>query len=111
LMVVMLLGGLWHGAAWTYVVWGGIHGLLLVVHRLWVLRRPATPRRWTHPLRVLAMFHAANVAYIFFRAPSLREAWEVLGNLASPFAGVDGSALALLVATGLITVLLDRLVV
>lgn len=111
LMVVMLLGGLWHGAAWTYVAWGGIHGLLLVVHRLWVLRRPAPPQRWSHPLRVLAMFHAACVSYIFFRAPSLREAWEALGNLASPFAGIDGGSLALLVTTGLVTVALDRLVV
>lgn len=111
LMLVMLLGGLWHGAAWTYIVWGGIHGLLLVVHRLWVLRRPAPPQRWSHPLRVLAMFHAACIAYIFFRAPSLREAGEVLGNLTSPFVGIDGGAVALLVVTGLVTFLLDRLVV
>ena len=35
LMLTMLLGGLWHGAAWTFVAWGGLHGLYLIVHRLW----------------------------------------------------------------------------
>jgi alginate O-acetyltransferase complex protein AlgI len=42
-MITMLLGGLWHGGAWTFVIWGGLHGLALVVHRAWSHRRNVLP--------------------------------------------------------------------
>jgi alginate O-acetyltransferase complex protein AlgI len=44
IMITMLLGGLWHGGAWTFVIWGGLHGLALVVHRAWSHRRDVLPR-------------------------------------------------------------------
>jgi alginate O-acetyltransferase complex protein AlgI len=43
IMITMLLGGLWHGGAWTFVIWGGLHGLALVVHRAWTGRRDVLP--------------------------------------------------------------------
>ena len=45
LMITMLLGGLWHGAAWTFVIWGGIHGVGLTVERCWRERRRGARRR------------------------------------------------------------------
>ncbi len=78
LMITMLLGGLWHGAAWTYVAWGGYHGLLLVVQRGWeAVRRehwPAMPRL----ARQVATFHLVVLGWILFRAPSLGAATTVL---------------------------------
>src|SRR5256714_766296 len=44
IMITMLLGGLWHGGAWTFVIWGGLHGLALVVHRAWTKRKDVLPR-------------------------------------------------------------------
>src|SRR5947209_18684019 len=63
LMLTMLLGGLWHGAAWTFVVWGGIHGLVLSIERAtgW------SPNKWVG--RVIT-FHVVCFAWIFFRADS-----------------------------------------
>lgn len=111
LLLVMLIGGLWHGASWTFVVWGGIHGLLLVGHRLWMLRRPQPPARWSHPLRVLLMFHAALVAWVFFRAPSFTAASDLFAALANPLQGLEAGPVALLVAAAAASTLLDRLVV
>jgi D-alanyl-lipoteichoic acid acyltransferase DltB (MBOAT superfamily) len=80
IMLTMLLGGLWHGAAWTFVVWGGFHGSLLVVHRL-MLKEKKTDRSApvSHDLfgcskdflGIILTFHLVCVGWIFFRAPSI----------------------------------------
>jgi D-alanyl-lipoteichoic acid acyltransferase DltB (MBOAT superfamily) len=77
LMLTMLLGGLWHGAAWTFVLWGGLHGSGLVVERLLKgrLRVPA----W---LRWFVTFHLVVLGWILFRSPSLGIAGQVLSRLA-----------------------------
>jgi alginate O-acetyltransferase complex protein AlgI len=64
LLITMLLGGLWHGAAWHYLVWGGLHGVLMIVERLWA----GPERRW----RVLLTFQLFCLALLVFRAPSLQ---------------------------------------
>src|SRR5262245_22096627 len=71
LMIVMFVGGLWHGAAWTFVVWGIIHGLCLVLER--VLRAVFKDAKWTEMLGVqillgLGTYAAVCLAWVFFRA-------------------------------------------
>lgn len=70
LFVTMLLGGLWHGANWTFVAWGAYHGLLLVGHRLWLAWHPATQTLagWRLGLARLLTFHLVCVGWILFRA-------------------------------------------
>lgn len=83
LMVTMLLGGLWHGANWTFVVWGALHGSYLVLHRLWSgLKLPAIVRMrqsiiWLWVARILT-FHAVCLAWIFFRSPNFDIAFDCL---------------------------------
>jgi alginate O-acetyltransferase complex protein AlgI len=83
LLLVMLLGGLWHGAAYTFIAWGAIHGLCLVIERLLGLHRDDGPRR--HPAVRLAWFvvvqAAVLVAWVFFRSDSLAGAVSFVGNL------------------------------
>jgi len=78
LMLTMLLGGLWHGAAWTFVVWGGIHGLGLATERALGWRPTSSAARWFG--RVLT-FHVVCFAWIFFRADSFSRAGQVLERL------------------------------
>jgi D-alanyl-lipoteichoic acid acyltransferase DltB (MBOAT superfamily) len=71
LMITMLLGGIWHGAAWKFVAWGGMHGAGLVVERFFSRgRAPATPGRLAQTLATLAVFHFVCLAWLFFRADS-----------------------------------------
>jgi alginate O-acetyltransferase complex protein AlgI len=91
LMLTMLLGGLWHGAAWRFVVWGGFHGALLVLHRAWRALFPAGSRvdawrgRWAYrALSGLLCFAAVTCGWVIFRARDLPTAWSVLGGLVSP---------------------------
>jgi alginate O-acetyltransferase complex protein AlgI len=89
LMLTMVIGGLWHGAAWTYVVWGAYHGAILCLHRLVA---PFLPRAKNAPpwlasvfrvLRIVLFFHVICVSWVFFRAASLAQAWAFLGSLRS----------------------------
>lgn len=80
LMVTMLLGGLWHGASWTFVVWGGLHGLYLAVER-WSGRVPAVvavARRIPRIFLAGGTFLLVCVTWVFFRADSFGRAAEVL---------------------------------
>ena len=86
LMVVMLLCGLWHGAAWTFVVWGGLHGLALAADRLWVRLYPSAQPRgllWRSGGWALTFFFVV-VTWVFFRADSLGTAGSMLQSMFSP---------------------------
>lgn len=114
IMITMLLGGLWHGAAWTFVIWGGLHGLYLIAHR--AVGRPRrsgadTPRVGLRDaLPTLATFHVVCLAWVFFRASSLEQAVTYLTGMLTLRAGpVDLNAAALLVAGGLTMLLIDVL--
>jgi alginate O-acetyltransferase complex protein AlgI len=114
LMLTMLIGGLWHGASWTYVVWGGLHGTYLCVERLFrgknVPGESSQIERLTpEPVPVFVkssfvpaffeskkvkLFFAAmltfflvNVTWVFFRAPDFSTAWRLLGSMFGITAG------------------------
>jgi D-alanyl-lipoteichoic acid acyltransferase DltB (MBOAT superfamily) len=83
LLVTMILGGLWHGAAWTFVLWGAYHGLLLVGHRMLTAGRPAPERGpFGRALAVIGTFHLVVLGWVLFRAPSLAAAEDALARLA-----------------------------
>jgi alginate O-acetyltransferase complex protein AlgI len=78
LLLTMLLGGLWHGAAWTFVAWGGIHGAGLAIERALGWQPTSTAARWFG--RILT-FHVVCFAWIFFRSDSFAGAGDVLVRL------------------------------
>jgi hypothetical protein len=102
LMLTMLLGGLWHGASGMFVLWGALHGALLVIHRPWrELFGGYLPG--LAPLRGLLLFHFVCLAWIFFRARTLTDAGGLLTALGSglEFAASDrDTALLLLLCAG-----------
>ncbi len=86
LLLTMLLGGLWHGAAWNFVIWGGLHGILLILHRWLPGSRGADEGeglRWADIPRIFLFFHAVCFAWIFFRAENFGEAIDFITRIAS----------------------------
>ena len=77
LMATMLLGGLWHGASWTFVVWGGIHGLALVAHKLYRETQKAMPAFAGWLLTMLTIL----TGWVFFRAQSFENAYAFLSKM------------------------------
>ncbi|MDO4987603.1 MAG: MBOAT family O-acyltransferase [Synergistes sp.] len=79
LMLTMLLGGLWHGAGWTFVIWGGLHGLFLTINHLW---REHKPFDIPKPISHLITFVCIVIAWVFFRADNVAQATEILKGMA-----------------------------
>ena len=86
LMITMLLGGLWHGAGWTFVIWGGLHGLYLIINHAW--RNLKQRMEWPDGGKFsrfgagLLTFLAVVVGWVFFRADNLTVATELLSGMA-----------------------------
>lgn len=84
ILVTFLVSGLWHGANWTFVVWGGIHGLFQIFEKF--LGVDAKGRyfekinsfAWLKPLRILATFLLVTFSWIFFRMPTITDAWDFI---------------------------------
>jgi alginate O-acetyltransferase complex protein AlgI len=87
LMLTMLLGGLWHGASWNFVIWGGYHGAALAVERL-VWGREERRGLVRIPLAVLT-FAVVCVGWVFFRAKTLAAAVFVIGQMFSRNTGAS----------------------
>lgn len=79
LMLTMVLGGLWHGASWNFVIWGALHGGMLGVNRAWQRAGlPGVPR----VVGIVLTFHFVCFAWIFFRAPTFEHATLVMARIA-----------------------------
>src|SRR5207249_11531216 len=87
LMITMLLGGLWHGAAWTFVAWGALHGVYLCINHAWSNYAPKAPPRFARLADIAGValtFLAVVIAWVFFRAPDMTTALAVLSKMADP---------------------------
>jgi alginate O-acetyltransferase complex protein AlgI len=83
LYVTMLLGGIWHGAGWTFAIWGGLHGLYLVINHAWRKLHATllSERQFPSWLGRVITFLAVVVAWVFFRAPDVGTAWGMLRSM------------------------------
>lgn len=91
LFLTFVIGGLWHGATWMFVIWGALHGGALVVHRIWQRLGLRMPR----PLAWFVTFFFVNFAWVFFRAKTLEDAERVLGGMIN-FASIHGGPVSAL---------------
>ncbi|MBV9388008.1 MAG: MBOAT family protein [Chroococcidiopsidaceae cyanobacterium CP_BM_ER_R8_30] len=87
LMITMLLGGLWHGAGWTYVFWGGLHGVYLIINHQWnsILQKlghnSSKSKWWIQGLCCLITFLAVVIAWVFFRAENMATASIIIKSM------------------------------
>src|SRR3982074_196224 len=87
LMITMVLGGLWHGAAWTFVVWGALHGAYLCINHAWNNYGPKVAPRFARAADIAGLiltFLAVVVAWVFFRADNMEGALYVLSKMSDP---------------------------
>ncbi|MFW5402634.1 MBOAT family O-acyltransferase, partial [Yersinia sp. 1252 StPb PI] len=77
LLITFLLGGLWHGANWMFIIWGLLHGLALIIHRLWSKLNFSMP----NAIAWLITFNFINITWVFFRSKDLESAMKVLSGM------------------------------
>ncbi len=90
LMVTMLLGGLWHGASWNFIVWGGLHGLALAFHKIWKQKTeklflPIANSSFINSLSVLITFHFVCLGWIFFKSADFTIAGNMIHQITHDF--------------------------
>ncbi|MEZ7979597.1 MAG: MBOAT family protein [Myxococcota bacterium] len=91
--ITMLLGGIWHGASWNFVIWGAYHGILLALSRSTLPVRDRVyealhvPRFIVAPIRMLITFHLVCLGWIFFRAATLSDSVQIITGIPDLFAG------------------------
>jgi alginate O-acetyltransferase complex protein AlgI len=90
IMITMVLGGLWHGAAWKFATWGALHGTVLCIERIWTRFKPAALPAAPKVIGLIVTFHIVCLAWIFFRADSFATAITYIEG----FGRWDDSALA-----------------
>jgi len=105
LMLTMLLGGLWHGANWTFVVWGGLHGFYLWIERFINERWEGSGDKsvktgWRFFPYAFLTFMLANITWVFFRATTFGKAWDMLQSMF----GMAGEARGMLTSMALIKI-------
>ncbi len=90
LFITFVLGGLWHGAGWTFVIWGTLHGAAMCIHRAWMLLGLRMHAWLAWPVTFLFI----NCTWVFFRAPSVRDALHILKSMAglNGLGGIEGPA-------------------
>lgn len=86
LVLTMLIGGFWHGASWNFVIWGGIHGIALVIHKCFMKQQknPQKTRLWS----IVVTYIFVCFAWIFFRADSFSQAVSLIAQMVTVKAGV-----------------------
>lgn len=121
IMVTFLVSGLWHGANWTFVFWGALHGVIQIVEKMLGIDpkgKFANTRilKALSPLRVLVTFLLVNLAWIFFRMPTISGAFDVIGRMIHDRGSLNiveiynGTAPVFIIAVGLVLLVLNDLV-
>lgn len=103
IMIVFLISGLWHGAAWTFIVWGGLHGIMSVINRLFKKQID----EWNKVFSWLITFWCVNMAWIFFRAGNIYDAKAVIYKLLKLDFGHISPLLVNVFSTDEINIILD----
>lgn len=83
IMIVFLVSGLWHGAAWTFIIWGGLHGVLYLIEFFYKKHIVYSnySNKMLNVFRIIIVFFVVNIAWIFFKAPTLDEALYIVENI------------------------------
>lgn len=79
LFITFLIGGIWHGASWMFIIWGCLHGIALIIHRLWQKLNISMPKAFSWFLT----FNFVNIAWVFFRAEDINAAVRLIGGMFS----------------------------
>ncbi|MBL7738403.1 MAG: MBOAT family protein [Chitinophagaceae bacterium] len=90
LMTTMFLGGFWHGASWNFIVWGGLHGIALAVHKIWMMLtgkafKRFNDRRWYKAIMIFITFHFVCYCWIFFKAADFTTANNMIHQITHDF--------------------------
>lgn len=106
IFTTFLVSGLWHGANWTFIIWGLLHGGMLMVEKMLGIRKLKTGSRWERFIRIVLTFTCINMTWIVFRVHSISDGLNVIGKILTMDSGTDilspGNKNVIIMVTGII---------
>lgn len=109
ILITFLVSGIWHGANWTYIIWGGIHGIIQCIEK--ALKIQKCTEGYMKPFRILITFILITIAWIFFRMPTINDGLEVVYKIFTDFGHITLKASKtdiLLIIVGLLTMIVKE---
>ena len=92
-MITFLVSGIWHGANWTFILWGAIHGLLQTIEKALGWQKYNGTNGFVKAGRICVTFLLVSFAWVFFRMPTIGESFGIIGKMFSDFGNPDLSGM------------------
>ena len=113
ILITFIVSGIWHGANWTFIIWGAFHGIIQIIEKALSIQKETHENKLIAIIRIIITFLLVNFAWIIFRIPSIDETWDIITKIFTSFSGDilanTNNSDKLLMLTGILILLIKEI--
>ena len=113
ILITFIVSGIWHGASWTFIIWGAFHGIIQIIEKALSIQKETHKNKLIAIIRIIITFLLVNFAWIIFRIPSIDETWDIITKIFTSFSGDilanTNNSDKLLMLTGILILLIKEI--
>lgn len=113
ILITFIVSGIWHGANWTFIIWGAFHGIIQIIEKALNIQKETHKNKLIAIIRIIITFLLVNFAWIIFRIPSIDESWDIITKIFTSFSGDilanTNNSDKLLMLTGILILLIKEI--
>ena len=113
ILITFIVSGIWHGANWTFIIWGAFHGIIQIIEKALNIQKETHKNKLIAIIRIIITFLLVNFAWIIFRIPSIDETWDIITKIFTSFSGDilanTNNSDKLLMLTGILILLIKEI--
>ena len=113
ILITFIVSGIWHGANWTFIIWGAFHGIIQIIEKALSIQKETHKNKLIAIIRIIITFLLVNFAWIIFRIPSIDETWDIITKIFTSFSGDilanTNNSDKLLMLTGILILLIKEI--
>ena len=113
ILITFIVSGIWHGANWTFIIWGAFHGIIQIIEKALSIQKETHKNKLIAIIRIIITFLLVNFAWIIFRIPSIDESWDIITKIFTSFSGDilanTNNSDKLLMLTGILILLIKEI--
>lgn len=113
ILITFIVSGIWHGANWTFIIWGAFHGIIQIIEKALNIQKETHKNKLIAIIRIIITFLLVNFAWIIFRIPSIEETWDIITKIFTSFSGDilanTNNSDKLLMLTGILILLIKEI--
>lgn len=113
ILITFIVSGIWHGANWTFIIWGAFHGIIQIIEKALSIQKETHKNKLIAIIRIIITFLLVNFAWIIFRIPTIDETWDIITKIFTSFSGDilanTNNSDKLLMLTGILILLIKEI--